>query len=398
MPTLEKRGEKWRLSFMYKRRRFSCTLFAQTQLEAETHRADAIIRLRMLKQGLIDLRGSSIENYILYKGNPPAVGWQPQAPDRRDLTVGKLRDLYLASATYRRLEPSTQAMTRSHFVHLMRIFRARQPLIEITQREMQRYVEQRERDRNPPINVETIRKELKTFRTAWNWAMRIESFPEPWPGKYLTFQKGDEQLPFLTIQEAEARIAEGVLPKDAYESIYLLPSEVAEILDHVRASKLPIWVYPMFVMAAHTGARRSEILRATVSDISLEQGRISIREKKRVPGKRSTRTVPLTPLLADALARLLKRPGPLFRGKYGKGLMLTSARKYFHKALRGTRFEQLRGWHTFRHSFISALASAGTDQRIIDDLVGHSTENQRRRYRHLLPNITAAAVLRVFGV
>ena len=33
--------------------------------------------------------------------------------------------------------------------------------------------------------------------------------------------------------------------------------------------------------------------------------------------------------------------------------------------------DALKGWHVFRYSFISALASKGVDQRVIDDLVGH---------------------------
>jgi integrase len=53
----------------------------------------------------------------------------------------------------------------------------------------------------------------------------------------------------------------------------------------------------------------------------------------------------------------------------------------------------LKGWHVFRHSFISALASKGVDQRIIDDLVGHSTKEQRRRYRHLFPDVKQQALM-----
>jgi hypothetical protein len=37
------------------------------------------------------------------------------------------------------------------------------------------------------------------------------------------------------------------------------------------------------------------------------------------------------------------------------------------------------------------------DQRVIDDLVGHQTDEQRRRYRHLYPDIVRDAVSRVFG-
>jgi hypothetical protein len=42
-------------------------------------------------------------------------------------------------------------------------------------------------------------------------------------------------------------------------------------------------------------------------------------------------------------------------------------------------------------------ASQGTDQRLIDEWVGHQTEEQRKRYRHLLPSTQRAAIQLVFG-
>src|SRR4029079_6560211 len=44
-------------------------------------------------------------------------------------------------------------------------------------------------------------------------------------------------------------------------------------------------------------------------------------------------------------------------------------------------------YHILRHSFISALASEGVDQRVIDEVVGHQSEEQRKRYRHLYPGV-----------
>jgi integrase len=43
------------------------------------------------------------------------------------------------------------------------------------------------------------------------------------------------------------------------------------------------------------------------------------------------------------------------------------------------------------------LAAAGIDQQIIDDIVGHQSEEMRRRYRHLTPALKSQAVLTVFG-
>ena len=57
----------------------------------------------------------------------------------------------------------------------------------------------------------------------------------------------------------------------------------------------------------------------------------------------------------------------------------------------------IRGWHVFRHSFISACASRGIDQRLIDEWVGHTTEEMRRRYRHLYPSVQRQALDSVFG-
>jgi hypothetical protein len=37
------------------------------------------------------------------------------------------------------------------------------------------------------------------------------------------------------------------------------------------------------------------------------------------------------------------------------------------------------------------------DQRVIDEVVGHQTEEQRRRYRHLYPGVLRHALARVFG-
>ena len=57
----------------------------------------------------------------------------------------------------------------------------------------------------------------------------------------------------------------------------------------------------------------------------------------------------------------------------------------------------IRGLHTLRYSFISACATKGIDQRYIGEWVGHSTDEQRRRYRHLAPASQAEKLKSVFG-
>jgi integrase len=194
----------------------------------------------------------------------------------------------------------------------------------------------------------------------------------------------------------------------------------------------------MFCFAAHTGARRSELLRALVTDVDFASSTVLIREKKRTRGQRTSRRVPLSVSLAAVLTDwLAEHPGGKFlfchgqevarsknrsktTGHKGKktrpttnegrmesvkarserprpgGLTKDEAHDHFKRTLSGSKWEVIRGFHVFRHSFISACASKGVDQRLIDEWVGHTTEEMRKRYRHLYPSAQADALRSVF--
>src|SRR5262249_35353065 len=73
------------------------------------------------------------------------------------------------------------------------------------------------------------------------------------------------------------------------------------------------------------------------------------------------------------------------------------AHDHFKRTLAGSKGEVLRGFHVLGHSFISCPAAAGVGQRVSDAWPGHSTEEQRRRYRHLLPDLKQKTMQSVFG-
>jgi hypothetical protein len=64
--------------------------------------------------------------------------------------------------------------------------------------------------------------------------------------------------------------------------------------------------------------------------------------------------------------------------------------------LRGSKWDGVKGVHTVRRGFIPACAGKGADQRLIDEWVGHHTDEQRKRYRHLYPSTQAEAIKGVF--
>lgn len=70
---------------------------------------------------------------------------------------------------------------------------------------------------------------------------------------------------------------------------------------------------------------------------------------------------------------------------------------HFKRTIADTSHPRVRGFHVFRHSFASNLAAMSIDQRIIDEWMGHQTEEMRRRYRHLFPDQQRQAIELVFG-
>jgi integrase len=187
--------------------------------------------------------------------------------------------------------------------------------------------------------------------------------------------------------------------------------EIAELLEFVKATARHPFLYPMFCFAAHAGARRSEMLRARINDVDLEAASVCIHERKRARGKRTSRRVALTPFLAGVLKEwLANHPGgqylfchelQVFRSKtkrveYGP-LTRDEAGDHFKRTLAGSKWDKLRGWHVFRHSFVSNCAAKNIDQRVIDEWTGHQTEEMRRRYRHLFPHQQQTAIRLVFG-
>ena len=153
--------------------------------------------------------------------------------------------------------------------------------------------------------------------TAWTWAVKMKLIAGTFPRDGLSYPKSREKLPFQTREEIERRIAGGGLSAadeaELWESLYLKMDEVDKMLDHVKGRARHPFIYPMFYFAAHTGARRSEILRSKVVDVDLQSKSVLISERKRVRGKITTRRVPRSPLLLSVLKDWIARhPGGPF--------------------------------------------------------------------------------------
>ena len=282
---------------------------------------------------------------------------------------------------------------------------------------MQTYIEQRLRDyyRSRPIRPDTVKKEVATFRLIWNWALSQGHLTGAAPTRGLKYPKTEQKLPFVTRKEIETIIGRRGLTKEQEEQLwrclFLTAPEIQEVMDHVKAAAQHPFIYPMVVFAAHTGARRSEILRSQIDDFDFAVRTVLIREKKRNHEKSLTyRRVRMSDLLLKTMQEwFAQHPGGqhticepvrILRGKtrtVGVALTRSEAHDHLKRTLGTTKWAKIRGFHVFRHSFASNLAAAGVDQRMIDEWMGHQTEEMRKRYRHLFPDQQQKAIDSVFG-
>ncbi len=414
MATLEKRGKSYRIVFWVAGARFSRSLKTRSEREAFATQVRLEDNLRRFELGLLPApEGADLAAFLLSDGR---AATRPERPALRNL--GDLFDAYFQSLPEGALEETSLGGMRVHEVHLGRHLGRTCSVDALEASDLQAYIEKRSKGKGihgRTLSPATVKKELVTLRTAWNWAVHMGHLKRPFPNRGLRFGKTTEKPPFQTVAEIEKRLKRGGFTKaqeaDLWDSAFLTLSDVEELLAHVRRVARQPFVYPFFVFTAHTGARRSEMLRSELSDLDFEAGTVLIREKKRVRGKLSTRRVPLSPFLKAALLEWLKvHPGgghtfsqapEVERSKTERGLPLPispdESHDHFKRTLRGSRFERLRGWHVFRHSFCSNAASQGVDQRLINAWVGHQTEEMVRRYRHLIPNQEQEAICRVFG-
>ena len=333
-----------------------------------------------------------------------------------DLRVGELLAKYLRSIPRDTLEKTTIGTFGVHMRHIERLIGGRVPLQMVTKSSLQEYVTARSREpgRREFVSAATIRKEVATFGSLWSWAASEGFVDSEFPKKGLLFPKQDDKPPFQTWEQIRRQIGDNHLTdKEAsqlWDCLYLDTARLKELLEFIRTSSRHECLHPMCALAAFTGARRSELCRSHTSDIDLTGQSFTIRERKRSRSNRTTRTVPISDSLGAILEDwLASKPASRFtfpedhrsldmQNPDSEKLEIKpfEASNFLNSVLSGSNWETVRGWHVFRHSFISNCASQGVDQRFIDEWVGHQTDEQRRRYRHLFPDSQIQAINAVF--
>ena len=401
MAWLEQRGNSFHLVHRFGNQKLKRSLHTGNQREAESALERVERRLRLIENGDLTIPNDADPmTFLLSDGklSQPAIV-------STGITLASLFQQYTDSLTQGSLESNTVYTLKIHLQHIVEILGKNFRVDRLSFADLQKYVDRRSREvgrHGKTLSAVTIKKELSSFSGVWSWALRMGSVKNNFPNRGLRFPKVSEKPPFQTWEEIERELTNGkhsaVEQAELWERLYLTVNEIENVLNFVEKNGRHDVMYPMLALAAHTGARRSEILRCEVSDFDFTSNCVRLRELKRARGKRTLRSVPLSGRLRTVMQSWLKNvTGNVAFGIEGRARNVDEASQLFYQTLAGSRWEKIRGWHVFRHSFISNCASKGIDQRMIDSWTGHQTEEMRKRYRHLFPTVQREALQSVFG-
>ena len=169
------------------------------------------------------------------------------------------------------------------------------------------------------------------------------------------------------------------------QPLVLSPAQVQVLLDALRKP-----VYRMlFITIYATGLRINEACNLETRDIDAEQGVIHVRHGK---GDKE-RMVTLSPQLYTLLRmywKLVRPPGPyLFATRRANPVNHHSARRALRRAVVECHLQDRVTPHVLRHSFATHLLENGTDLRVIQVLLGHSSMNSTARYLQVSTRLVA---------
>lgn len=229
------------------------------------HRVDENIRL--LESGRLDIPDDAdLGAFLLSDGKLNGV--REATPKRRLRTLRQFSDAFISSIPEGSLELSTIRGMETHLKHLRRVMGASFALPAVKLEDLQQYIDRRGRDkgvRGRDLSSATIKKEITTLRTLWNWANDSGHVSGRLPLKGLRYPKANEKPPFQTLAEIERRILSGSLTQDEkdemWSALFLTTAEIDELLEHIHATASHGFLYGLLMSIAKWWNGRHATLR-----------------------------------------------------------------------------------------------------------------------------------------
>ncbi len=231
-----------------------------------------------------------------------------------------------------------------NFSIILSCFSSGSPLDEFTTKHIERFIRKRQKD---GVSANTIRHNLTVFSRIVNVAIQASYIDRNPVNNADRPQVEDTKIDVFKWND----LLECVIPSirgAAYDDLRSDPKQDADII----------------LLFAHTGLRRAEVARLTVSDFDGEQLHIF--------GKTGGRVLPVPPQLGELLNRM--REGKGFVPGNTEAKRTEAIRRVFERWQKRLGEPRLHA-HALRHTFASELARRNVPEHVIADLLGH----KRRR-------------------
>jgi hypothetical protein len=260
MASLELRNQTYRVVFLNRGKKYGYSLDTGDADIAEALRGGVEKTLMLVGQNALQVpNGADIVSFVKNGGK---VEQPPAGPPPERLTFAALREAYLEAHSAGAMEDSSLGTIRMHLRHYAESLGERFHVQDLTLDDLQRHVNRRaaKKYRGKPLSPVTLKKELASFRAAWNWAVQGGRLQGPFPTKGLKSPKADEKPPFMTWQKIERKLP-GLNERqceELWDCLFLQQPEVTELLAHVKGAATLPWVYPAVcfgAIPAHAGAR-----------------------------------------------------------------------------------------------------------------------------------------------
>jgi site-specific recombinase XerD len=155
--------------------------------------------------------------------------------------------------------------------------------------------------------------------------------------------------------------------------------EVFDIIEHTRNLKHR----SIIAIAYSSGLRLDEVRRVKLTDIDSSRMQIRVSNGK---GNKSRYTI-----LSKQVLELLREYWQYYRPKFylfegrqkGEPISQRTIQDLFHQRMKAAGIRKPASFHTLRHSFATHLLEQGTNLRIIQALLGHTSIKTTTIYTHL---------------
>jgi integrase/recombinase XerD len=171
--------------------------------------------------------------------------------------------------------------------------------------------------------------------------------------------------------------------------VILSPEEVLRVFAAIRSVK-----HKAIIATAYAaGLRISEVCGLRIADIDSQRMRIHVRSGKGKKDRYVMLGESLLPLLRQYYQKARPKGEYLFPGyKPHRPICTTAVSLVLRKVIRETGLTKKVTMHTLRHCFATHLMETGTDIRILQVLLGHSSIRTTLRYTHITDRLVQKLV------